>query len=233
MKQAAADILESLRVVADHRSRRHGDDTLASRVVAMKSYQHARFESTYADLLSHPRYARAATFFLEDLYGPKDFTQRDAQFARVVPALVRLFPSDIVKTVRSLGQLHALSEDLDSAMAEASWAEPLDHIGYADAWRAVGRAADRTRQIGLMREVGSALDLYTRNPLLRGSLTIMRGPAKAAGLGALQGFLEQGFDTFREMRGAEFFLDTIVRRESALAAHLFQPGNTVASATAA
>ncbi len=233
MKQAAEDILDCLRVVADHRARRHADGVLAARVVAIKAYQHARFQSTYADLLSHPRYARATQFFLEDLYGPKDFTQRDAQFARVVPALVRLFPSDIVATVRSLGQLHALSEELDSAMAEAPWIQSLDHAGYADAWRTVGRAADRTRQIALMREVGSALDLYTRNPLLRSSLTIMRGPAKAAGLGALQSFLEQGFDTFREMRGAGFFLDTIVRRESALAAHLFEPGGTVASATTA
>ena len=32
------------------------------------------------------RYAGAARFFLDELYGPGDFSQRDAQFARVVPA---------------------------------------------------------------------------------------------------------------------------------------------------
>ena len=62
-----------------------------------------------------------------------------------------------------------------------------------------------------MLAVGSALDRYTRNPLLRASLRLMRGPAAAAGLGALQGFLERGFDTFREMRGAREFLDTVAR----------------------
>ena len=233
MKQAAADILDCLRIVAEQRSRRQADASLMSRVAAVKAYQHARFRGTYADLLAHPRYTRAAQFFLEDLYGPKDFAQRDAQFARVVPALVRLFPNDIVMTVRSLGQLHALSEELDTAMAASGWRDPLDHDAYAQAWREVGRADDRARQVELMREVGGALDLYTRNPLLRSSLILMRGPAKAAGLGALQAFLEQGFDTFREMRGAGFFLDTIVRRETAMAAHLFRPGETVASATPA
>ena len=233
MKQDGIAILDCLRIVADHRSRRGADPALAARVAAVKAYQHTRFEATYADLLAHPRYSRAAQFFLEDLYGPKDFAQRDAQFARVVPALVRLFPADIVSTVRSLGQLHALSEELDTSMATTSWAEPLDHTGYGQAWREVGREGDRARQIGLMREVGGALDLYTRNPLLRSSLLFMRGPAKAAGLAALQAFLEQGFDTFRAMRGAEFFLDTIVQRETALASHLFAPGGTVDSATAA
>jgi len=49
-----------------------------------------------------PRYGPAAHFFLEELYGPRDFADRDTQFARVVPALVRLFPREIVATVAIL-----------------------------------------------------------------------------------------------------------------------------------
>jgi len=76
----------------------------------------------------------------------------------------------------------------------------------------------------LMLAVGTALDKYTRNPLLRHSLRLMRSPAKAAGLGALQQFLETGFDTFRAMGGAQEFLHTIAQRERALAALLFAGG---------
>ena len=72
-----------------------------------------------------------------------------------------------------------------------------------------------------MLAVGRALDRYTRNPLLRHSLRLMRTPAKAAGLSALQQFLETGFDTFREMDGADEFLGTIATRERDLAARLF------------
>jgi hypothetical protein len=53
----------------------------------------------------------------------------------------------------------------------------------------------------------------------------MRGPATAAGLAALQGFLERGFDTFRDMRGADHFLATIASRERSLAAHLYAGGS--------
>ena len=73
----------------------------------------------------------------------------------------------------------------------------------------------------LTRRVADALDVYTRNPLLRHSLRLMRGPARLAGLAQLQGFLESGFDTFRAMRGAQQFLDTVVQRERAVADWLF------------
>lgn len=227
---AGQHILDHLAVVAAERRRRGNDPALAARVQALKAWQHQRFADTYADLLATPRYAKAARFFLDDLYGPHDFSERDDQFARIVPALVRLFPAEIVQTVRALAELHAISEDLDTQMALALPDGTLSAEVYGAAWRAVGRAPDRERQIRLMLDVGGALDRFTRNPLLRHSLKLMRGPARAAGLGALQGFLENGFDTFREMRGAREFLDTVASRERALAAALFAAGS-VAEAT--
>jgi hypothetical protein len=224
LSNSADEILRCLESVAAERSFRSAEPTLAERVAEVKRFQHQRFSATYADLLASPRYARAAQFFLDDLYGPGDFTQRDKQFERVVPALVRLFPKDIVTTVSRLAQLHALSESLDTAMSRQINDRPLDWASYARAWQAVGRVADREGQISLTLEVGSALDRFTRNPLLRGSLRLMRGPAQAAGLGSLQDFLESGFDAFRGMRGAEHFLITVAGRERELAAKLFDQG---------
>jgi hypothetical protein len=214
-------ILDLLRRVDEQRALRAADPALQARVQAVKHYQHERFQHTYADLLAQPRYAKATRFFLEELYGPLDFTRRDTQFKRVVPGLVRLFPSEVVLTVQTLGELHALSEELDTAMGRAVPPEPVDLAHYVAAWQAVGRPADREAQIVLMRRVADALDIYTRNPLLRHSLRLMRTPARLAGLPELQAFLEAGFDTFRAMQGAEQFLDTVVQRERALAAWLF------------
>jgi len=217
-------ILLSLQQVASERAQRDADPALAGRVAAVKRFQHARFEHSYADLMADRRYAGATRFFLEDLYGPGDFTHRDTQFARIVPALVRLFPRDIVSTVAELAALHALSEQLDSAMALALDDAQINPATYSKAWRFVGQPEARDRQIALMVSVGQALDRHTRNPLLRHSLRLMRSPAKAAGLGALQRFLETGFDTFRAMKGAADFLDTIASREREMAALLFAGG---------
>jgi hypothetical protein len=221
MTPEGQSILDNLQTVAQERRRRQVDETLDARVHVVKRYQHQRFQTTYADLLAQPRYASATRFFLNDLYGPRDFTERDSQFARIVPALVRLFPHAIVQTVRALAELHALSETLDTRMAMLAPAGNIDALTYARAWQAASNPVEREHQIALMLSVGEALERYTRNPLLSHSLRLMRGPARSAGLAALQSFLESGFDTFRGMRGAGEFLSTIASRERALAAQLF------------
>ncbi|PTT82950.1 hypothetical protein DBR42_16345 [Pelomonas sp. HMWF004] len=219
---SAESLLKELREVDAERARRAADPALERRVQALKAYQQRRFAFTYADLLAHPRYEAATRFFLHQLYGPDDYRQRDAQFARVVPTLTRVFPSEVVDTVARLARLHALSERLDTRMAERLLSPDITAAAYADAWRACGEPQARQQQIELTMAVGDALDQLTRKPLLRHSLKLMRGPAQLAGLGALQSFLESGFDTFRAMRGAGEFLSTVRQREDGLARSLFQ-----------
>lgn len=218
---SAESLLAELRAVDAERARRAADPALDARVQALKAYQQQRFARTYADLLANPRYASATRFFLQELYGPDDFRQRDAQFARVIPTLTRLFPEEVVETVARLARLHALSERLDTRMAELLPSTTISTEDYGHAWRGCGEPESRARQIALTMAVGEALDQLTRKPLLRHTLRLMRGPAQMAGLGALQTFLETGFDTFRAMRGADEFLGTVREREQALAAALF------------
>lgn len=221
MSEDAHRILAQLEVVSRERAVRAADAALAAGVVALKAYQQQRFARTYADLLASPRYAAAARFFLEELYGPKDFSQRDEQFARVVPGLVRLFPREIVETVEVLARLHALSETLDTQMARQLLGTTLDRRAYIQAWQATGQHEAREQQIDFTLAVGRDLDRLTRKPFLRTSLHLMRGPARAAGLPALQQFLETGFDTFKAMGGAVEFLGTVGARERELARALF------------
>ena len=214
MATPARVILEELAHVQRLRDERAVDADLAERVNLLKAYQSRRFETTYADLLASDRYRAAARFFLQELYGPQEFVSRDAQFPRVAPKVSRLFPAEITETVAALARLHALSESLDSAMAR-QLVLPLTQSSYGHAWLAVGRDADRRQQIELTMLVGTALDRYTRSPVLRGALRLMREPARAAGLRELQRFLESGFDTFAAMNGAQHFLDTVRDRERA------------------
>ena len=219
---SAESLLKELRAVDAERARRAADPELEARVQALKTWQQRRFAQTYADLLANPRYEAATRFFLHELYGPDDYRQRDAQFARVIPTLTRLFPEEVVDTVAKLARLHALSERLDTRMAEHLLSADISPEDYAIAWRACGEPASRQRQIDLTMAVGQSLDKLTRKPLLRQTLKLMRGPAQMAGLGALQSFLETGFDTFKAMRGAAEFLATVKQREEALAERLFR-----------
>lgn len=220
----AKEMLAHLSVVDAQRQLRSAEPGLNARVQSLKLYQQQRFSRTYADLLNTPRYEDATQFFLRELYGPGDFSRRDAQFTRVVPTLVRIFPTEVLATVAKLARLHAISELMDTRMTQQLGATPLNARNYIAAWQACGEVLQRQLQIDLTVAIGAALEQLTRKPLLRQALRLMRGPATAAGMSELQRFLETGFDTFRAMRGAVDFLQVVRQREEALAQALFKPG---------
>jgi hypothetical protein len=217
-----AAITEGLLRVDRVRRLSQSDQVLAGRLAEIKRHQHDRFRRDYADLLSSPRYAAAATFFLEDLYGPGDFAARDAEFSRVIPALSRLLPKEMLHTVDQLIELHALSEEFDQRLAQAHVGDRVDEASYRAAWRAVGGPSDRERQLDLLLAIGEALDRHTRTALLAKALRLMRAPARAAGLARLQSFLERGLAAFSAMHGASDFLDRIEANERRFILDMFK-----------
>lgn len=220
-------IRDAVTRVSVQRQTAAADPALALAVSHIKRIQARRFAGSYADLLQSDQYKPAALFFLEELYSEKDYTLRDAQFARIAGALERIFPHQVVQTAVSMAQLHALTEELDLAMA-TQWrlfGDADDASIYVKAWRTVGRRTDRQLQLSAVIELGRELDRLTRTPGIRLTLKMMRGPANLAGLGSLQRFLESGFDTFAAMgrkgQGADFFLNTVMDRESSMLNRLF------------
>jgi hypothetical protein len=224
--EAQASILEHLTRVAAERKRRAAQPQLQAAVQALKKYQQLRFTRTYADLLATQRYGEASRFFLDELYGPSDFSRRDTQFSRVVPAMIRVLPSELVHTLDLLAQLHSISEALDSEMGSHLANPRVDAWAYLQAWQATGKPVQRETQIALTVAVGASLDHYTRKPLLRQTLRLMRRPARSAGFGEMQHFLETGFDAFKAMDGADAFLSLIGNRERELAEALFSARST-------
>ena len=53
------------------------------RLVELKRWQSDRLARTYEDLAREPRYRAATRFFLDDLYGTKDFSGRDEAMMRI------------------------------------------------------------------------------------------------------------------------------------------------------
>jgi hypothetical protein len=191
------------------------------RLAELKAWQSARLRATYADVAAQPRYRAATSFFLDDLYGPKDFSGRDQAMMRIVPTMTRILPASALQTAALAIELEALSEDLDQRAAAALAPGPIDAQSYAEAYRQGSRRAERERQIDLIVAVGERLDALVKRPLVARTLRLMRAPAKAAGLGDLQEFLERGFEAFREMHGADDFLALVRSRETGILSRIF------------
>jgi len=197
---------------------------------ALRIWQANRLAHTHADLLESPRYATTALFFLNDIYGPKDLSQHEEDLRRILPVMTKVLPVAGLETVADAIELNAMSESLDADMVAELKKKvfSLTEAEYVKAYRAVGRRADRERQIELVAHLGKSLDKLTRKPLIGTALSMMRKPAVLAGLSDLQSFLERGYQAFRAMKGAEAFLGTITSRELALLDEWF--GNEAASA---
>ena len=228
-------INQAFHKVAFLRTSRETDPSGNLTLGAVRAYQSQRFQQTYHDLLASPAYRPACDFFLTEIYGDQDFSQRDREFERIAKSIERLFPRNILEVAVDLAELHALTELLDTRMVEA-----LESLGYrqsqvlledatyAEAWRASGLSTQRTQQLNMVLDLGKRLERITTMRGIRMTLRAMRLPARAANLSALQGFLEKGFDTFSalaQMKGqSDIFLKTIEEREKAWIEHLNQTG---------
>ncbi|MDH3647388.1 MAG: hypothetical protein OER80_11495 [Gammaproteobacteria bacterium] len=190
---------------------------------ALSTWQTKRLASTYDDFAAQRRYQSALEFFLTDLYGTKDFAQRDADIERVYPIMVRVLSENALQSMSLAVELHALSQELDSELTEilrrvydidiGERPELLDQQLYAKAYRQCDNYALRSRQIELICETGRLLDEVVRHPVIYMTAKLARAPAHAAGFGELQDFIERGFRSFRTMKGAGDFLAAVKLRE--------------------
>lgn len=226
----------AIEAVARLREQQAADPLLAQAAAAVKRFQGLRFAATYADLMHQTRYRAATRFFLDELYGDRDYAERDQQFVRIASTVHHVFPPAVVKTAGTLAEVHMLTEQLDDRMAR-HWRADALAVSRADAstryircWRQVADRAARQHQLAAVLELGGDLDRLTRTRGLLMMLKLMRRPAAAAGLSALQHFLESGFGAFACMRGADVFLQTVQARESHWIACLFNE-DTVACET--
>jgi hypothetical protein len=182
----------------------------------VKQFQSERLAQTYCDLLVDATYRAPARFFLNDLYGDKDFSQRDAELQRVIPALQRFLPDSALGTIADAVELDSLSELLDRALGQHVQNEShCNFTLYRDAYKEVEHEypLHRERQMTLVQDIGKSLNGLVRKPLLGGLIKSMGPVAHAAGLTSMHDFLTRGFSVFKTMGDAQPFLRIIQNRE--------------------
>ncbi len=193
----------------------------AARLQGLKQWQSRRLAESFRSLREHPHYAAAAEFFLADLYGSEDVSWRDRDVRRVLPTMLRWLPASALTTLADALDLDLLSRRFDLAVAGGLPDGRISVADYARAYREVGDAEGRRKQIELIHLIGRDLERIVRKPFILGVLKLARGPARGAGFGELQAFLERGFAAFRSMGPAHDFLARIEDGETAVMQRLF------------
>jgi len=195
-------------------------------LLRLRAWQSVRLAQTYADLLESHRYGPACRFFLNELYAPRDFSQRDQDIEYLYAIMSSFLPEFLIKVVRKAIEMNDLTNELDWALSRVL----VQNLGvtdqitpelYAEAYRICDNYAERAHQIHLIGEVGRMVDRGTRIPLIGVTLHLARHPARRAGWGELHDFLEKGYTAFKHMGRADAFLKTVQERETGILERIF------------
>lgn len=198
-------------------------------IARLQDWQCQRLLASHQDLAGQPRYQAAMGFFVDELYGPKDFSQRDADLARVIPKLSKLLPDKAMKALDDALALNALSYDLDMKMTQSLAAQAdsdkieINRDSYARAYRDVGERDKREQQIHIIEHLGGELADVINIRGIGMLIKLARRPAKVAGLLSLHEFLERGYNAFHAIGDVHSFIDPVMQREHALMEALFAP----------
>lgn len=180
----------------------------------LQQWQRSRLDATYQDLRAHKRYQAACEFFLDELYGGRNAQARDQQLERAAPIMRRFLPDHLLAAVGDALRLQAMSLLFDFEVAAFLLEEDvIDQATYADAYRAQGDWSGRKDQLRLIRELGFLLGETVQHTMIHKLIRLMAVPAKLAGVGLLQKFLQDGLAAFAIMGEPKIFLETIDQRE--------------------
>lgn len=196
---------------------------LLDHIRELQNWQCQRIMLSHHNLLAQPDCQPALDFFVQHLYGAKDFSQRDNAIQRVLPKAARLMPQICLQALASALHLNAVTFELDYAMAKQLQDTTLNRDTYLAAYRACNNANARQQQLHLFEKMISELALVVK---LRGVSTLLmlsRKPAALAGLQNLHQFIDSGYRAFKGIHDIENFVVSIVQVEQDLHAKMCDP----------
>lgn len=186
---------------------------LGQKLIELREWQCKRLIASHQEIFQVDRFKPAIMFFVDELYGPKDFSKRDEDIARVVPKMQKWLPEEALESLEVAIHLNTLSQELDIEILKHLGDKPLCNDSYAQAYRDSANREQRQLQIDSIEQLGLDLKKVVDITGISMILRMARTPAKLAGLETLQEFLEDGFNAFKRIGEIEDFIQPVVEKE--------------------
>jgi hypothetical protein len=196
---------------------------LMTTIRTVQTWQCKRLLASHQHMYQQKRFKPAVEFFINELYGPTDFSQRDQDIARVVPKMSTFLPQKALQSLASALYLNTLSFELDFDLAKQLLNTEINRDSYAKAYVSCDNLANRQQQIDYIRTLGNDLADVVKMKGISSLLFISRKPAKMAGVLALHEFLEKGFKSFKNLGKVEDFITPVVNKEHEIMQQLANP----------
>jgi len=179
-------------------------------------WQMAYLLTFFDDLHQRPGYREAIDFTMSDLAGVR-VSGRDHDLERAAPVITRMLPGRALETLAAAAKLNARVLEVNLGIfrqlqVDGELPSEISERAYCVACRKASTLDECLGLVHLAVRLGGTLKTLIKVPLLGGMLRTMRGPAHAAGFGALQEFLESGYTNFKAIPDIDHFLGEIDTR---------------------
>lgn len=213
-------VVTNLRVAKALRIKAKNDPQLLKAKIALKKFQVERLKETHKDLLSSRETREAALFFLNEIYSFKDLSKRDQDLEKLLPTMGKMFPENTLEVIANAMILDALTEELETKMA-IKLGDVFTEEQYFTIYKSETSHEERIEQLKLVQDLGYCLCSLVKIPLISTTLKMMTFPAKLANLSEMHEFLNSGFQTFKNTKNPEGFINTLIKREKEILDTIF------------
>ncbi len=170
----------------------------------------------FSDLYAQEGYSEAIDFTMSDLAGI-GISDRDRDLARAAPAITRLLPLGALVTIAAGAEMNARVLEINIAICRSLMVgnglpAEITEYDYCVACREASSLKQCVELVQLIAGLGHTLGSLVDIPVIGITLRAMRAPAHAAGFGALQEFLENGYRTFKQIPDIDHFLSELETR---------------------
>ncbi len=184
--------------------------------IALQVFQSHRLRRDYRDLSAIPMYEPVGEFFFTELYGPRDFSQRDND-ARRLQHFLHIVPGVHLRDIEELLELISITAELDDGLTDLliDRGVPLtfDEQIYEQLYRESDNYEDRYRQLELISNSLDNVFRLSRSHLLGIALERSTVIARLAGFESGHTFLLKGYRALRNVTEIDHFATTIYNRE--------------------
>jgi len=215
--QSAAQVLRRFTKISNRIHREYLDDpVILNQYEYFLAWQVSYMSPFYDDFRTAKDYADAVDFVISDLTGI-GISKRDQDMARLIPVMTKMLPKRALQALADAMRLNArilqinysIYRDLYGSRQENT---DISERDYCLSCRRASKLDDCLELVSLTRRVGEDLDRIIRIPVLGVILRAMRAPARLAGFGDMQNFLEKGYSTFGTIGDIGKFLDEMSAR---------------------
>jgi hypothetical protein len=167
----------------------------------------------FSDLYVRDGYAEAIDFTMSDLAGI-GISKRDRDLERAAPAITSMLPLGALETIATAAEMNARILKVNIGICRCllvgnELPTQITKVAYCVACRKASSLEECLELVHLVTGLGRTLKSLVNIPMIGITLRAMWVPAHAAGFGALQEFLENGYRTFRQIPDIELFLGEI------------------------